>query len=180
MLAGALFSFSPPLHTSPPRLFTGWEEDINAARFQRFSTGKEPVAKRDSSVFPSRWILFNTQSKRRNKMSIQFKNRDHERFYQQCLVRCGCGDPYHKAFFYTMGISDETRKHVEDVFDFQGGCYPAGGDEQRLADQRKQLSDPFGIQPLERVERRWLCNALRSVHHIGCSLYAGSNPHPVS
>lgn len=52
-------------------------------------------------------------------MSIQFKNRDHERFYQQCLVRCGCGDPYHKAFFYTMGISDETRKHVEDVFDFQ-------------------------------------------------------------
>ena len=44
MLAGALFSFSPPLHTSPPRLFTGWEEDINAARFQRFSTGKEPVA----------------------------------------------------------------------------------------------------------------------------------------
>ena len=52
-------------------------------------------------------------------MSIQFKNRDHERFYQQCLVRCGCGDPNHKAFFYTMGISDETRKHVEDVFDFQ-------------------------------------------------------------
>ena len=52
-------------------------------------------------------------------MSIHFKNRDHERFYQQCLVRCGCGDPYHKAFFYTMGISDETRKHVDDVFDFQ-------------------------------------------------------------
>lgn len=52
-------------------------------------------------------------------MSIQFKNRDHERFYQQCLVRCGCGDPYHKAFFYTMGISNETRKHVDDVFDFQ-------------------------------------------------------------
>ena len=52
-------------------------------------------------------------------MSIKFKCRDHERFYQQCLVRCGCGDPYHKAFFYTMGISDETRKHVEDVFDFQ-------------------------------------------------------------
>ena len=90
---GRFFRFLPlstPLHTSPPRLFTGWEEDINAARFQRFSTGKEPVAKRDSSVFPSRWILFNTQSKRRNKMSIQFKNRDHERFYQQCLVRCGC------------------------------------------------------------------------------------------
>ena len=53
MLAGALFSFSPPLHTSPPRLFTGWEEDINAARFQRLSEGEEPKAKRDSSFVPA-------------------------------------------------------------------------------------------------------------------------------
>lgn len=51
-------------------------------------------------------------------MSIKFKCLDHEKFYQQCLARSGCGDPYHKAFFYTMGISSETRKHVEDVFDF--------------------------------------------------------------
>ena len=52
-------------------------------------------------------------------MSIKFKNKDHEKFYEQCLTRTGGLDPYHKAFFYTMGISDETRKHVEDVFDFQ-------------------------------------------------------------
>lgn len=52
-------------------------------------------------------------------MSIKFKNREHEKFYEQCLTRTGGLDPYHKAFFYTMGISDETRKHVEDVFDFQ-------------------------------------------------------------
>ena len=52
-------------------------------------------------------------------MSIKFKNREHEKFYEQCLARTGGLDPYHKAFFYTMGISDETRKHVEDVFDFQ-------------------------------------------------------------
>jgi hypothetical protein len=53
MLAGALFSFSPPLHTSPPRLFTGWEEDINAARFQRLSTGKEPMKRQASSSDPT-------------------------------------------------------------------------------------------------------------------------------
>lgn len=77
------------------------------------------IAEMKVIVFPSRWILFNTQSKRRNKMSIKFKNREHEKFYEQCLARTGGLDPYHKAFFYTMSISNETRKHVEDVFDFQ-------------------------------------------------------------
>ena len=52
-------------------------------------------------------------------MSIRFKDQQHEKFYRQCLVRTGCGDPYHKAFFYTMGISGETRRHIEDAFDFE-------------------------------------------------------------
>ena len=46
-------------------------------------------------------------------MSIKFKNKEHEKFYEQCLGRTGSLDPYHKAFFYTMGISGETRKHKE-------------------------------------------------------------------
>lgn len=52
-------------------------------------------------------------------MSIKFKNKDHEKFYEQCLGRTGSLDPYHKAFFYTMGISGETRKHIEDIFNFR-------------------------------------------------------------
>lgn len=52
-------------------------------------------------------------------MSIKFKNSEHEKFYEQCLARTGSLDPYHKAFFYTMGISGDTRHHIEDVFDFQ-------------------------------------------------------------
>ena len=52
-------------------------------------------------------------------MSIKFKNKEHEKFYEQCLGRTGSLDPYHKAFFYTMGISGETRKHIEDVFNFR-------------------------------------------------------------
>ena len=52
-------------------------------------------------------------------MSIKFKNREHEKFYEQCLGRTGSLDPYHKAFFYTMGISGETRKHTEDIFNFR-------------------------------------------------------------
>ena len=52
-------------------------------------------------------------------MSIKLKNKEHEKFYEQCLGRTGSLDPYHKAFFYTMGISGETRKHIEDVFNFR-------------------------------------------------------------
>ena len=52
-------------------------------------------------------------------MSIKFKNKDHEKFYEQCLGRTGSLDPYHKAFFYTIGISGETRKHIEDIFNFR-------------------------------------------------------------
>ena len=35
-------------------------------------------------------------------MSIKFKNREHEKFYEQCLTQTGSLDPYHKAFFYTI------------------------------------------------------------------------------
>ena len=40
-------------------------------------------------------------------MSIKFKNREHEKFYEQCLTQTGSLDPYHKAFFYTIGNSFE-------------------------------------------------------------------------
>ena len=60
-------------------------------------------------------------------MSMKFKNREHEKFYEQYLARTAGLDPSHKAFFYTMGISSETRKHVEDVFDFHEDVIRPGG-----------------------------------------------------
>ena len=50
---------------------------------------------------------------------IKFKNKEHGKFYEHCLGLCGCSDPYHKAFFYTMGISSETRTHIHDCFNFR-------------------------------------------------------------
>ena len=58
---------------------------------------------------------------------MKFKNREHEKFYEQGLARTACLDPYHKAFCYTMGISSETRKYVEDVFDFHEDVIRPGG-----------------------------------------------------
>ena len=50
---------------------------------------------------------------------IKFKNKEHGKFYERCLGLCGCSDPYHRAFFYTMGISSETRMHIHDCFNFR-------------------------------------------------------------
>jgi len=34
-------------------------------------------------------------------------------------------DAYHRALFYTLGLSQETRKHIRDLFDFShGGIKP--------------------------------------------------------
>ena len=105
-------------------------------------------------------------------MSIKFKNKDHEKFYEQCLGRTGSLDPYHKAFFYTMGISSETRKHIEDVFNFREDAIRPEGLNKGW--QTSGSSCLTRVQPLERVERGWLRDALRSVHHFGCNLHVGS------
>ena len=63
---------------------------------------------------------------------IKFKNKEQGKDYEQCLGLCGCSDPYHKAFFYTMGISSETRMHIHDCFNFRDDvirpdCLSRGG-----------------------------------------------------
>ncbi|MFC5988110.1 DUF6075 family protein [Marinicrinis lubricantis] len=43
------------------------------------------------------------------------------------LAERKCNDGYHRALFYTLGISRETRSHVRDLFDFSnGGINPKG------------------------------------------------------
>lgn len=59
--------------------------------------------------------------------SIRFRDKEHEGFYDQMLTERKCNDGYHRALFYTMGISRETRSHVYDLFDFaNGGIKPKG------------------------------------------------------
>ena len=53
------------------------------------------------------------------KSEIRFVDRDHLAFYNQTLNQSGNNDPYHKAFFYIMGISGETRRNI---FDFKEDC----------------------------------------------------------
>ena len=56
------------------------------------------------------------------KSEIRFVDRDHLAFYNQTLNQSGNNDPYHKAFFYIMGLSGETRRNIQKIFDFKEDC----------------------------------------------------------
>lgn len=52
------------------------------------------------------------------KSEIRFIDREHLSFYNQLLNQTGKKDPYHKAFFYVIGISSDTRNNIRKIFDF--------------------------------------------------------------
>jgi len=53
---------------------------------------------------------------------IVFMNKQHENFYNECLQKCRYQDVYHKALVYCLGISEDTRKYAEAIYDFKTGC----------------------------------------------------------
>ena len=50
---------------------------------------------------------------------IQFRNKAHRDFVFENLEKCRHNDCYHQAFFYVMGISEETRMNIGKMFDFK-------------------------------------------------------------
>ena len=58
---------------------------------------------------------------------LNFKSEEHRSFYYAMLDKCRVNDCYHRAFFYVMGLSGETRAHIRNLFDFDEDCIrPAG------------------------------------------------------
>ena len=53
---------------------------------------------------------------------IQFRNKEHRDFVFENLEKCRHKDCYHQAFFYVMGISEETRMNIGKMFDFKNDC----------------------------------------------------------
>ena len=53
---------------------------------------------------------------------IQFRNKAHRDFVFENLEKCRHNDCYHQAFFYVMGISEETRMNIGKMFDFKNDC----------------------------------------------------------
>lgn len=53
----------------------------------------------------------------------KFLDADHQAFYEKMVKTCKIGeDPYRKAFFYTLGLTEETRRNIETLYDFNDRC----------------------------------------------------------
>lgn len=48
-------------------------------------------------------------------------------FYYEMLAKSAVSDCYHRAFFYVMGLSEDTRAHIGDLFDFSADCIRPSG-----------------------------------------------------
>ena len=57
--------------------------------------------------------------KERITNTITFNSKEHEQFYFEHLPKCRYTDVYHKALVYTLGISRDTREHVNSIYDFK-------------------------------------------------------------
>jgi hypothetical protein len=58
---------------------------------------------------------------------VMFCSREHQEFFFDMMNRCKIKDSYCRAFFYITGIAEETRKHIEKLFDFKrSGVIPEG------------------------------------------------------
>ena len=56
------------------------------------------------------------------KETISFISEAHEKFYYEKLKEVRYVDVYHKALCYCLGISDDTRRNINRIYDFKTGC----------------------------------------------------------
>jgi hypothetical protein len=57
-----------------------------------------------------------------------FKDTKHQEFYEENITKTKAEkDPYRKSFFYALGLTNDTRRNIEDLYDFhEGGLIPEG------------------------------------------------------
>ena len=56
----------------------------------------------------------------KKEQTINFISEAHEKFYYEKLKEVRYQDVYHKALCYCLGISDDTRRNVDSIYDFKG------------------------------------------------------------
>ena len=58
----------------------------------------------------------------KQESGIIFVNDAHEKFYYEKLKKMQYQDEYHMALCYCLGISDDTRRNIDRIYDFETGC----------------------------------------------------------
>jgi len=67
------------------------------------------------------------RKRREVQIMIKFKSSEHQDFYTEMVSKSRKDDCYHRAFFYVVGLTDDTRRHVDSLFDFvEDGIKPEG------------------------------------------------------
>ena len=56
------------------------------------------------------------------RTDMRFKSQAHKDFYKAMINCTDANSVYHHAFIYTVGLSHDTRNHVQDIFDFKNNC----------------------------------------------------------
>lgn len=82
---------------------------------------------------------------------IRFNGREHLDFYTEMVFRTNAErDPYRKSLFYTLGVNQDTRQHINDLYDF----------------------DDCGIL-IEGLEKGWQTSGSLRVSYLAFNLYNG-------
>jgi hypothetical protein len=52
-----------------------------------------------------------------------FLDSKHEEFFSECLKKSNReGDSYHRALFYVLGLTAETRRNIDTLYHFKNKC----------------------------------------------------------
>ena len=66
-------------------------------------------------------------AKRAKKNELIFKNESHRKFYEKWLPKCRHQDVYHKALIYCLGLNEDTRNHIGEIYMYRRSvCRKAG------------------------------------------------------
>ena len=69
-----------------------------------------------------KYIVVALGAENKKEQTINFISEAHEKFYYEKLKEVRYQDVYHKALCYCLGISDDTRRNVDSIYDFKTGC----------------------------------------------------------
>ena len=58
----------------------------------------------------------------KKEQTLNFISEAHEKFYYEKLKEVRYQEVYHKALCYCLGISDDTRRNINSIYDFKTGC----------------------------------------------------------
>ena len=99
--------------------------------------------------------MYDSQERMMKKM--KFINHEHQKFYQETMINVGIDDTYHKALFYTLGIDQDCRSHIHDLYDFQN---------YRIRLGRQQALCNVNCLALIYIMDMSIKKSIRNQHHI--------------